>query len=53
MIKFAVTRPPQRMKHIEDGINMLNWANDPILKQYGMSISPTMTTVSLASALFK
>ncbi|KAH0563129.1 hypothetical protein GP486_002298 [Trichoglossum hirsutum] len=46
MIRFAVTRPPQRMKHINDGINMLNWANDPVLKQYGMSISPTMTTTN-------
>ncbi|KAI9772770.1 MAG: hypothetical protein M1839_002315 [Geoglossum umbratile] len=46
MIKFAVTRPPQRMTHIQDGINMLDWANDPVLKQYGMSISPTMTTTN-------
>jgi len=50
MIKFAVTRPPQRMAHIQDGINMLGWAEDPVLKQYGMSINPTMTTVSQASS---
>ncbi|KAI9771459.1 MAG: hypothetical protein M1840_002079 [Geoglossum simile] len=46
MIKFAVTRPPQRMAHIQEGINMLSWADDPVLKQYGVSISPTMTTTN-------
>ena len=42
MIKFAVSRPPQRKDAIDHGLNMLNWQNDPMLRNYGMNISPTM-----------
>ena len=42
MIKFAVSRPPIRRKAIEQGLDKLNWANDPYLKTYGMKINPTM-----------
>ncbi|KAH0537257.1 hypothetical protein FGG08_005919 [Glutinoglossum americanum] len=46
MIRHAVTKPPVRMGHIKEGIKMLDWANDPVLKQYGMTISPEMTTTN-------
>ena len=42
MIKFAVSRPPQRRQAIEQGLRKLDWANDPYLKTYGMKINPTM-----------
>lgn len=42
MIKFAVSRPPQRRKGIEHGLQKLDWANDPYLKTYGMKINPSM-----------
>ncbi|CAD6579499.1 MAG: hypothetical protein ASARMPRED_009159 [Alectoria sarmentosa] len=42
MIKFAVSRPPQRRQAIEQGLKKLDWANDPHLKTYGMKINPTM-----------
>lgn len=42
MIKFAVTRPPQRRAAIQQGLNKLDWAHDPNLKTYGMKINPTM-----------
>lgn len=45
MIKFAVTRPPVRGKAIMDNVNLLNWAQDPYLKEFGMTIDPRMTPV--------
>lgn len=42
MIKFAVSRPPQRRQAIEQGLDKLDWANDPYLKTYGMKINRTM-----------
>lgn len=42
MIKFAVSRPPQRRHAIEQGLDKLSWAKDPYLKTYGMKINPTM-----------
>ena len=46
MIRFAVTKPPQRRKAIEAGLKKLDWANDPVLKSYGMKINPTMLTTN-------
>lgn len=42
MIKFAVSRPPQRRAGIEHGLNMLNWEQDEYLKNYGLRISREM-----------
>lgn len=42
MIKFAVTRPPVRREGIQGGLNQLNWAEDPMLRKYGVKIQPTM-----------
>ncbi|KAI9781022.1 MAG: hypothetical protein M1816_002587 [Peltula sp. TS41687] len=42
MIKYAVTRPEERMKDIEHGIKQLKWDEDIYLKNYGLSISPKM-----------
>lgn len=47
MIKFAVTRPKERLQAIEHGVSMLKWNQDPHLKHYGMQVEPTMTQVSL------
>jgi eukaryotic translation initiation factor 2C len=50
MIKFAVTRPKQRIESINHGVGMLKWHEDPYMKHFGMSIDPTMTLVSRASS---
>ena len=42
MIRFAVSRPPQRRQAIQQGLAKLDWANDPYLKTYGMKINSTM-----------
>lgn len=47
MIKFAVTRPKERMKAISHGIGMLKWHEDPYLKHYGLRIDQNMTVVSI------
>lgn len=39
MIKFAVQPPEDRLKSIQAGTQMLNWANDPVLKHYALKIS--------------
>lgn len=44
MIKFAVTAPPERYRHIQEGIDLLNWAEDPVLKEYGVKINATKAT---------
>ena len=46
MIKFAVSRPAQRKQAIDHGLSMLNWAGDPILKNYGMKVNPNMVQTS-------
>lgn len=46
MIKFAVSRPAQRRAAIDQGLQKLDWANDPMLKGYGMKINPTMLTTN-------
>jgi len=43
MIKFAVTRPAQRIQSINHGIGMLKWDQDPYLKHFGMEIDGRMT----------
>ena len=42
MIKFAATRPDYRKKAIDNGLKMLDWAQDPMLHNYGMKINPSM-----------
>ena len=49
MIKFAVTRPDQRLADIQAGINTLQWGKDVYLKNYGLSISPNMIEVGFSS----
>lgn len=44
MIKFAVSRPAERKKAIQTGLDMLDWKNDPYLRNYGLEIEPTMLT---------
>ena len=46
MIKFAVTRPKDRLKAIAHGVGMLKWHEDPYLKHYGVGIDPNLTVVS-------
>lgn len=45
MIKFAVTLPKERWAAVQHGVGMLNWANDPYLKNYGLQISPNRAEV--------
>jgi eukaryotic translation initiation factor 2C len=45
MIRFAVEPPPQRWQAIEHGLKMLDWQNDPFLKQYGLHIDARKTVV--------
>ncbi|EMC99960.1 hypothetical protein BAUCODRAFT_64185 [Baudoinia panamericana UAMH 10762] len=45
MIKFAVTAPPERWSDVENGLNMLNWAADPVLRQFGVEVSRSKTVV--------
>ena len=42
MIKYAATRPTERLTSINNGLKLLNWAADKYLANYGMTISPTM-----------
>lgn len=46
MIKFAVTRPKERLRSIEHGTAMLKWSQDPYLGHYGIKVDPNMTVVS-------
>ena len=43
MIKFAVEAPPERLKSIKHGQDMLAWDSDPILKHFGIKVNPTKT----------
>ena len=42
MIKFAVSRPPQRRRAIEQRLQKLNRDNDAYLKTYGIKINQTV-----------
>ncbi|KAI9834225.1 MAG: hypothetical protein M1819_003063 [Sarea resinae] len=42
MIKFAVTRPKERIDAINHGLLMLEWHEDKYLKNYGLQIDPKM-----------
>ena len=46
MIKFAVTRPMERLKAIAHGVGMLKWHEDPFLSHYGLRVDPNLTIVS-------
>jgi eukaryotic translation initiation factor 2C len=46
MIRFAVTRPKERLESIRHGVGMLKWHEDPYLKHFGLQIDPNMTKVS-------
>ncbi|CAO2656388.1 Nn.00g051910.m01.CDS01 [Neocucurbitaria sp. VM-36] len=45
MIKFAVTLPRERWAAVEHGVRLLNWANDPYLRHYGLQINPSAAKV--------
>ena len=42
MIKFAVTKPGERMESIERGLEYLKWDQDPAFKHYGLEIQRDM-----------
>lgn len=46
MIRFAATRPNERVKSIEAGISMLKWDSDEYLNHYGIKVERNMTQVS-------
>lgn len=43
MIKFAVTRPRDRIQAIQHGVGMLKWHSDPYLDHFGLKVDPNMT----------
>ncbi|KAH7370050.1 Piwi domain-containing protein [Rhexocercosporidium sp. MPI-PUGE-AT-0058] len=43
MIKFAVTRPKERIASIKHGVNMLKWHEDNYLKHFDIKVDPNMT----------
>lgn len=45
MIKFAVTLPSARWQAVQQGVRLLNWANDPYLKHYGLQVNPNPAKV--------
>jgi Argonaute linker 2 domain len=45
MIKFAVTRPKERLESIRHGVGMLKWHEDIYLDHFGLKIDPNMTKV--------
>ena len=45
MIKFAVTLPKERWAAVGHGVKLLNWANDPYLRHYGLQVSATPAKV--------
>ncbi|KAF1920317.1 ribonuclease H-like domain-containing protein [Ampelomyces quisqualis] len=45
MIKFAVTLPKERWAAVGHGVKLLNWANDPYLRHYGLQVSTTPAKV--------
>jgi eukaryotic translation initiation factor 2C len=42
MIKFTVQRPQDRLNQIKGNVGQLDWKKDPILREYGLEISPEM-----------
>ena len=42
MIKFAVSRPAVRKDSIQRGLQMLDWEQDPFLRNYGLRIDNNM-----------
>ncbi|KXJ89453.1 piwi domain-containing protein [Microdochium bolleyi] len=42
MIRIAVTRPDQRKADIMNGVNQLNWQQDPVLKAFDIEVTPNM-----------
>ena len=42
MIRFAATRPGERMNGIKYGLSKFAWSEDPYLRNYGMKINPSM-----------
>ncbi len=42
MIKFAVTRPAERARHIMQNMQKLGWAQDPYLREMGIKVQPNM-----------
>jgi eukaryotic translation initiation factor 2C len=45
MIKFAVTLPKERWAAVLQGVRLLNWAQDPYLRRYGLQVSTTPAKV--------
>lgn len=52
MIKFAVTRPKERIASIKHGVNMLKWHEDNYLKHFDIKVDSNMTIVSNISQLW-
>lgn len=52
MIKFAVTRPKDRLESIKHGTDMLKWSEDRYLQYFGLRVDPNMTQVCLISSSF-
>ncbi|KAF8860682.1 eukaryotic translation initiation factor-like protein 2C 2 [Acephala macrosclerotiorum] len=46
MIKFAVTRPKERLASIQHGISMLKWNQDPYLKHFGLQVDGNLTSTA-------
>ena len=46
MIKFAVTRPKERLESINHGLKALDWAGDVWHANYGLKINPNMITTN-------
>ncbi|EOA89671.1 uncharacterized protein SETTUDRAFT_159260 [Exserohilum turcica Et28A] len=45
MIKFAVTLPKDRWAAVQQGVRLLNWANDPYLSHFGIQVNPNPSKV--------
>ena len=43
MIKFAVTRPKERLASIQHGVGMLKWQQDRYLDHFGLKVDPNLT----------
>lgn len=39
MIRFAVTLPKDRWAAVQQGVRLLNWANDPYLRHHGLQVN--------------
>ncbi len=46
MIKFAVTRPQERSRHIMANVAQLGWDTDPYLRELGIKMNKNMAEVS-------